>query len=439
MVVKNRFFVCLMLVCSVFVSARAQFGVRVDIKTAARSSGSSGGSYNRGPVVIQKVTNRVITKTEMVRASSLSVVTTAGAKVEIKPLAKTTKAPPPVVADRNGSAIFEDVKPGEYRVSASKDGFVTQEQDLVKIAPQRTHVLDLSLPPITYKLRIRTPNVTDGEVRFAQAEYKGKDANGSIIAEEFGNKCFVKIQKVGNGGVAEISDLRKGYYNLDIRPAALQYEPTLVGLNVPDDTEQDPSGEAKTFEIEPVTKISTEVFGASWTKDSWIVPAGWSLSNRLKVGNSPGVALPRDERYRYYTNFELISDVKLSDGGTAGFALRAADPLNYYLVQISGQNAPEPNFVKGFIVQNGEAKQFFSVSAPFAATTSSKNGFRVLIKGDAKGFAMWIENSETGVRKPVTIISDPYNTFQKGAVGIASREKSNFEVMSFQVCPNECR
>ena len=70
--------------------------------------------------------------------------------------------------------------------------------------------------------------MTDGEVRFAQAEYKGKDANGSIIAEEFGNKCFVKIQKVGNSGVAEISDLRKGYYNLDIRPAALQYEPTLL-------------------------------------------------------------------------------------------------------------------------------------------------------------------------------------------------------------------
>lgn len=429
-----------MLICAACVSASAQFGVRVDIKTAARSSSGSGGASSRRPVVIQKVNNVVIRKTEMVRVSNLSVVTEPGAKVELEPLpkaAKTTKRE--VTADRNGSAIFDDLKPGDYRVSASKDGYVTQEQDLVKIFPQRPHVLDLSLPAVTYKLQIRTPNVTDGEVRYALAEYKGKDKSGSIIAEEFGNKCFVKIQKNGSDGVAVISDLKKGYYNLDIRPTALQYEPTLVGVNVPEDTEQDASGEAKSFEIDLKTKISTEIFGAAWTKDSWVVPAGWSLSNRLKVGNSPGIALPRDERYRYYTNFELISDIKLSDGGTAGFALRAVDPSNYYLVQISGPNAPEPNFVQGFIVQDGEAKQFFSVSAPFAATTSSKNGFRVLIKGDSKGFAMWIENSETGVRKPVTIISDPYNTFQKGAVGIASREKSNFEVMSFQVCPNECR
>ena len=427
---------CIFLVAA---SVSAQFGVRVDIKQAARSSSGSGSSSPRRAVVIQKVNNVVIRKTETVRVSNLSVVTEPGAKVALESL---VKAPKPtvreVMANKDGSAIFDDVKPGDYRVAASKDGFVTQEQDLVKILPQRPHVLDLSLPAVTYKLRIET-NITDGEVRYAQAEYKGKDANGSIIAEEFGNKCFVKIQKVGKDGVAVIPDLKKGYYNLDIRPTALEYEPTLVGLNVPDDTEQDASGETKSFAIDLKTKISSEIFGAAWTKEGWVLPAGWSLNNRMKVSNSPGVALPRDERYRYYTNFELISDLKLNDGGTAGFALRALDPLNYYLIQISGPNAPEPNFVKGYIITNGEAKQFFSVSAPFAATTSSKNGFRVFIKGSDKGFEMWIENSETGVRKPVTVISDPYKTYQKGAIGIASREKANFEVTSFQVCPLQCR
>jgi hypothetical protein len=423
-----------------FISADAQFGVRVDIKTAARSSSGSGSPTPRRPVVIQKVNNVVVRKTETVRVSNLSVVTEPGARVVLESLVKTAKPPKrEVSADKNGSAIFDDLKPGDYRVSSSKDGFVTQEQDLVKILPQRPHVLDLSLPAVTYKLRIQTPNVTEGEVRYAQAEYKGKDRSGSIVAEEFGNKCFVKIEKNGKDGVAIISDLKKGYYNLDIRPSALEYEPTLVGVNVPEDTEQDASGETKTFAIDLKTKISTEIFGAAWTKDGWVMPAGWSLNNRMKVSGPAGVALPRDERYRYYTNFELIADVRLLDGGTAGFALRAVDPENYYLVQISGPNAPEPNFVKGYIVKNGQANQFFSVSAPFASTTSSKNGFRVLIKGDDKGFAMWIENSETGVRKPVTIISDPYNTFQKGAVGIASREKGNFEVTSFQVCPSECR
>jgi hypothetical protein len=135
----------------------------------------------------------------------------------------------------------------------------------------------------------------------------------------------------------------------------------------------------------------------------------------------------------------MISDVKMVDGNSVGFALRAVDPQNYYLVQITGPDAPEPNFAKGFIVKDGEARQFFSVSAPFASTTSSKNGFRVIIKGNEKGFAIWIENSETGVRKPVTTITDPYNTYPKGAVGIASRDRANFEVTYFQVCPTECR
>ena len=83
-----------MLICAACVSASAQFGVRVDIKTAARSSSGSGGASSRRPVVIQKVNNVVIRKTEMVRVSNLSVVTEPGAKVELEPLpkaAKTTK------------------------------------------------------------------------------------------------------------------------------------------------------------------------------------------------------------------------------------------------------------------------------------------------------------------------------------------------------------
>ena len=420
----------------------AQFGVRVDIKAAANNVSSGGGSVApRKTIVIQKVNKVVVTKREVIRVSNLSIVTEPGAKVELESIAGTPQAfRREIVADASGSAIFDELKPGEYRVSASKDGYVTQEQDQLKILPQRPHVLDLSLPPVTYKLKIETPGISDGEVRYALAQYKGKDAKGSIISEEFGNTCFVKIQKKANGGEAVISDLRQGYYNLDIRPTALEYEPTLVGLNVPADAEEGDTGETKSFEIALKKKISTEIFGAAWTRDGWEMPAqGWSLSNRMKIDNSAGVALPRDDRYRYYTNFEMISDVKMLDGNSVGFALRAVDPRNYYLVQITGPNAPEPNFAKGFIVANGEPRQFFSVSAPFASTTSSKNGFRVIIKGNGKGFAIWIENSETGVRKPVTTITDPYNTYQKGAVGIASHDPASFEVTYFQVCPSECR
>jgi hypothetical protein len=430
---------CVLLLC---IATCAQFGVRVDIKSAASNVSSAGASVApRRTIVIQKVNRVVVTRREAVRVSNLSIVTEPGAKVVLESAAGSQRPyRREMAADTSGSAIFDDLRPGDYRVSASKEGFVTQEQDQVKILPQRPHVLDLSLPPVTYKLKIETPGISDGEVRYALARYKGKDAKGSIISEEFGNTCFVKIQKKGTGGEAVISDLKQGYYNLDIRPTALEYEPSLVGLNVPEDTEEGETGETKSFEIALKKKISTEIFGAAWTREGWEMPAnGWSLNNRMQVNNATGIALPSDDRYRFYTNFEMISDVRMLDGNSVGFALRAVDSQNYYLVQITGPNAPEPNFAKGFVVTNGVARQFFSVSAPFASTTSSKNGFRVIIKGNGKEFSIWIENSETGVRKPVTTIPDPYNTYPKGAVGIASHDRANFEVTYFQVCPSECR
>ncbi|MGB7068412.1 MAG: carboxypeptidase-like regulatory domain-containing protein [Pyrinomonadaceae bacterium] len=419
----------------------AQFGVRVPIKSAARNPTPTVRRtvVRRRPVIIQKVNNVVRTKVERVRVSNLSVITEPGAKVMLASLARAGKLVRPIVADSKGNAIFEELAPGNYSISASKAGFDTQEQDLVKIAPQKPHVLDLALVPITYKLKIET-NLSDGEVRYAQAVKKGVDAKGSIISDEIGNYCIVKIER---NGQAVIPDLKDGYYNLDIRPSALEYDPVLVGVDVPEDTEQEDdkaSGETKTFEIVLEKKISRETFGSAWTKDEWTMPANWSLDRGMKVRDSIGVALPRNEQYRYYTNFEMISDVKLNDGGTVGFALRAVDIQNYYLVQISGARAAEPNVAKAYVVRNGESQQIFSVSTtPFASAIASKNGFRVMIKGDDKGFRVSIDDSDTGIREAVGIIIDRDNTFRKGAVGIASRGRSNFEVKYFQVCPSSCR
>lgn len=422
-------------------SVAAQFGKRIPIVEAAKHSVSSGlprVRVTRKPIVIQKVNNRVIVKTEVVRASNLSVTTEPGASVVLTPLGPGARTPKTLVAGRARSAIFENVQPGNYKISASKEGFETQEQDLVKILPQKTHVLDLDLKPVTYKLKIQT-NLKDGEIRYAQAVNKGRDAKGSIISDEIGNYCIVKIQK---NGEAVVDDLRQGYYNLDIRPAALEYEPTLVGVNVPDDTEQDDAtvaSETKTFQLDVEKKISTESFGTAWTADEWEKPSDWNLQRGMRI-NSAGIALPRNEQYRYYTNFEMVSDVRIPDGSTAGFALRAVDPENYYFVEFSGARAPEPNVAKAYIVKNGVARQIFAVPASgFASALASRNGFRVIIKGDDKGFLISIENSETGVREPVGIVIDRDATFRKGAVGIAARSRTRFEVTYFQVCSSACR
>ncbi|MGD9564379.1 MAG: hypothetical protein AB7F88_08570 [Pyrinomonadaceae bacterium] len=422
--------------------AAAQFGSRIPIVEAAKRPVSSGlrrVRRPRRPTVVQKVNNRVVVKTEVVRASNLSVTTEPGAKVVLTPIGAGGRAPQSIIASRDRSAVFENLRPGNYRISAAKEGFDTQEQDLVKILPQKTHVLDLDLKPVTYQLKIQT-NLADGEVRYAQAINKGRDSKGSIISEEIGNYCIVKIQK---NGEALVSDLRQGYYNLDIRPAALEYEQTLVGVNVPDDTEQDDetvASETKTFEIDVEKKISTETFGTAWTADEWEMPKSWSLQRGMKINNALGAAFPRNEQYRYYTDFELISDLRIQDGGTAGFALRAADAENYYYVEFSGARAAEPNVAKAYIVRKGVARQIFAAPASgFASALASKNGFRVSIKADDNTFLLSIENSETGAREPVGQIIDRDSTFRKGAVGIASRSKTRFDVTYFEVCPNKCR
>jgi hypothetical protein len=432
---------CLVGLCAVGVSpAAAQFGSRIPIVEAAKHKVSSGlpRITRTRSIVIQKVNNRVVVKKEVVRTSNLSVTTEPGARVALTAVGAVAQTPKSIVAGRDGSAIFENLRPGNYKIAASKEGFDTQEQDLVRILPQKTHVLDLDLKPITYKLKIQT-NLTDGEVRYAQAINKGRDRKGSIISEEIGNYCIVKI---GKNGEAVVPDLRQGYYNLDIRPTALEYEPTLVGVNVPDDTEQDDenvASETKTFELDIQKKISTETFGTAWTAGEWEMPSGWSLQRGMKI-DSPGIALPRNEQYRYYTDFEVVSDVRIHDGGSAGFALRAVDPANYYFIEFSGARAAEPNVAKAYIVKNGDARQIFAAPASgFASALASRNGFRVIIKGDAKGFMLSIENSETGVREPVGLVIDRDSTFRKGAVGIAARSRTRFDVTYFQVCRSACR
>ncbi len=421
--------------------AAAQFGTRIPIVEAARpvSSGLPRIARTRRPIVIQKVNNRVVVKTEVVRASNLSVTTEPGAAVALSSTGPGARFAKSIIAARDGSAVFENLRPGNYKISSSKEGFETQEQDVLRILPQKTHVLDLDLKPVTYKLKIQT-NLADGEVRYAQAINKGRDSKGSIIAEEIGTYCIVKIQK---NGEAIVPDLKQGYYNLDIRPAALEYEPTLVGVNVPDDTEQDDAtvaSETKTFELDIQKKISTETFGTAWTAGEWEMPSDWSLQRGMRAGSSPGVALPKNEQYRYYTTFEMVSDVRIQDGGSAGFALRAVDPRNYYFVEFSGTRAPEPNVAKAYIVRNGEARQIFAVPASgFASALASRNGFRVIIKGDDKGFLISIENSETGAREPVGLVVDRDSTFRKGAVGIAARTRTRFDVTYFEVCPKVCR
>jgi hypothetical protein len=256
-----------------------------------------------------------------------------------------------------------------------------------------------------------------------------------------GSYCVLGIKP--NGEVL-LGDLRRGQYDIDIQPDSLEFEKKRITISVPKDTEMtDPAAgaEIKTLAVEVENKKSTETFSTTaWLQADWNLPAGWKLDKGLKVKNTPGVALPANERFRYYLDFELIANAKLNDDGTMGFALWAHDDKNYYLLQISGaKGQDQQNAVSLYAVRDGVPRYITSLTAAaFASALASDRGFRVRIKGEKVGFTIFIEDTD-GREHPVGQVKDDINEFQKGAVGIAATNKADFEVKYFLVCASTCQ
>lgn len=387
-----------------------------------------------------------IIKFRSVKTSNLTVSSEPGAEVillSLRPRAKSITKKVPF--DDSGETIeFENLRPGKYKVTVRLDGF----QELVTevdVPRQKTVGIDMDLEPLKYDFHIET-NITEGEIRYAPAKYEGENPDGSLRTKETGGYCIVTIKN----GEAVIRDLERGYYNIDVRPTKqIEYQPVLTAINVPNDIPEDTkveteSGEAnaevESYSIDLEKKISTETFSSSWSSNEWHLAGGWSLlGGTMRNLGQKGVALPRNEQYRYYTDFEMISDVISSDGKSVGFALRAVDKNNYYLIQISGANSPEPFLASGFIVREGVINPFFSVPINhFSETIESMKSFRVIIKGQENTFRIFIEDSETAKKLEVGDMIDRDETFKKGAIGIADQSNSEFTVGSFIVCANSC-
>lgn len=368
-----------------------------------------------------------------VRTSYLAITTEPEATVTLTS-GKPNSTPEVRKAPSSGNIEFDKIQPGDYTLTASLDGFDTREADFT-IAPQKALALSFRLDAEKYQLSIKT-NISEGEVRYAPAKLVGYSSDKSPKLEETGGYCIVPIKN----SFALIKGIKKGYYTIDIRPKEVRYEQVLARID-PDDLyeeDEDSTTVPDSYEIDLPIKESTEQFPNSWTNSEWDLPSGWNLNNKLATRGIYGIGLPRSDLYRYYTDFEMIASVTLSDKKTAGFVFRATDSRNYYLVQISGANAPEPYRVKGFVVKNGETEQIFSNPINNVASIVDKQ-FRLTIRGKDSTFKLYIEDSSTGDERELGNMVDAFGYFKKGAVGIAGTANSNFEVVFFTVCYRTCR
>jgi hypothetical protein len=397
----------------------------------AGSRGGGGGGATKKPAV-RYVTNTrtvTVTKTIVKTPTTGTIVVSAEPKaaIVVEPVRGGTGDEGTVPAD-DRQFVFNNLAPGRYRVAAELDGYQPAEEE-VTLTAGKTAAVTLDLRPITYTVNLAT-NVTTGEVRYAPVVARKDPTTGEVKYERApgGETRLTQIQS----GRAVLPNLRNGTYGLDIRADEVGYQTLLATVTLPGKTD---------FDIKLNKLLSTKTFSATWTSlDGWEAPSTWAVATRKLSASGPGIALPKDESYRYYSDFQLSSDAKMINGVAASYVVRAVDKQNYYLIQLTGAKADEPYVLRGFIVRNGVPQRMGSPIPidGFAQTLKPNQFFTVSIKGTDNSFNVSITDSQTGDVLPLGILTDPNRTFKVGAVGLAVRDTEQNEIGRFIVCTSDC-
>lgn len=356
-----------------------------------------------------------IRKTVTPTTGQLFVATDPGVVILLEPVDRRNKDSRQAQVPRGRRDwVFNDLKPGQYRVAATKAEY-HQGEKTVTIRRNKPESITLDLEPIWYKVTINT-NVDAGELRY------GKEGE-TPRSLDFHNRS-IPLELTAGDYVVRISAEGYGY-----KPAEQSF----------------PIRESRVVEMS-LKRIdeSTNTLQPIWTNaelKGWEMPSAWRAdSNRTLLVKGRGVAIPRDERNRYYRDFKLVSNVKMANGVAISFALRALDSRNYYLLQITGKNSDEPNFVQLVSVKNDvdQRPQRIPISKSQAAPMASGEFFTVSIRVTGYEIRVDIIDSKTGAPYTLGVLTDPDRNFPIGAVGIAARHNEENVIEQFAVCTGKC-
>jgi hypothetical protein len=397
--------------------------VRSDMTGSGGSSTKKGGGTPKAKYVkVVEYRDRFIDRTP--NTGWLSIVAEPKANILIEPIGNERgKAEGIVIPANQRHYSFNGLKPGRYRVAAALEGYEDIEREVVVVRGQPT-VVDLKLKPITYDVKIKA-NIDNGEVKYSFIE----KISGQEKYNPVGDMKVVQIKN----GVAVLPNLRDGLYGVDIESGELGYEKIkLLKFNLPGSTEY-------TVEFKKIR--SENRFSAQFMLDEWLnVPSGWKISGRKMTTNGKGVVIPSDEQFHNYDDFQIVSSVSLVNGVAASFVVRVVDERNYYLIQITGKDAPEPYLLSGITVKDGVAKRFQTIPIEHKASTIEKGRyFKVFITASRNTFKVDLWDDVKAEDVPLGVLTDSYNTFPTGAPGIAaSFDNQKTEIGAFQVCTPKC-
>ncbi|MGI9068647.1 MAG: hypothetical protein ACR2HX_19870 [Pyrinomonadaceae bacterium] len=377
--------------------------------------GTSGSSKPKpkpiGPgkvIYVPKTEIRVVTRT----TGSLSVAADSTANLLVEPLTnKRAEGQEGTVPAAERIFIFNDLKPGRYRVAGALVGHHPSEKEIL-IQANKSQSLTLVFQPIVFSLTINT-NVSTGELKYGPE-----------------GQPLTNVASVLKGKVQ--LTLPQGKYTVEVRPGEFGYETRSETFSLDKDQILD-------MTLKRIV-LSTDTLSPTWTKaglQEWEMPAGWQDSKRNLLVKGPGVALPREQGYRFYKDFRLVSTVKMSNGVAISFVLRARDSNNYYLLQLTGANSDDPHMLRLYILKGGVERRIKAIPiAPSAARPMDAGQFfNVSIKMVGYEIEVEIVNSQTGAPYTLGVLNDPDHNFDVGAVGVAARNQEENVIGRFVVCP----
>jgi hypothetical protein len=165
----------------------------------------------------------------------------------------------------------------------------------------------------------------------------------------------------------------------------------------------------------------------------WSTPASWRVEKegpRLRVAG-PGLGFLRD---RIYGDFQASFDIELLNRKGAVWVLRAQDPQNYYLFQLSGPAGASANTITTFICKDGKLRQELTVNVSHdLGRPDDSIHLSVEAKGRIIRHTIQVFSQPDVGPQNLTYLDD--GTFLYGGIGFGTKDGEEFRVWPIHVMP----
>lgn len=386
---------------SIIVALAAALFFSLPNEISSAQEGGRRGAVKTTPETPNRGGERIIIRNKSLGA--LSVVSPEGARVVIVRL-NGGKTEEKVVPPGAMQAIFNDLLPGQYRVTSSLDGYVTRTETVTIVRNQPTP-LNLTLEPITHRVTIAT-NAGAGQIRYGLP-------GGALD----------RLARMDETGKATIEGLQEGKYEIEIEPDDLSYRPRKETMTV---------GKGRVdFKFNLDRKLSETPFFADFSRlREWEAPGGWRTTGKFLSITEAGVALAPGEDYRHYQDLDLNVIVNIKQG-EAQFAVRARDKQNFYRIRVIAK--PDgTGELRGALVRAGRERDLLPQVQPILTLPDGllNRDLEVIIQAKGNRICVKIIDSLTA-HEFLGALVDSSGSLQIGAPGLAGAAGATTEVKQF--------